>query len=118
MSCKPALLGIPAGRVAGEIRQAGEIVFAERQHVGLLVREHILAEAGAKACEPVPDLLQPVLGGSSEPRAGTAEERMIALQHPRLLGAKAKGARPPVQRIDSGEQRLVEVNLVPVPGKL
>src|SRR3954447_23302640 len=99
MSCKPALLGIPAGRVAGEVRQAGEIVFAERQHIRLLVGEHILAEAGAKACEPVPDLLQPLLGGSIEPRAGTAEERMIALQHPRLLGGEPEDAGATLQRI-------------------
>ena len=76
-----------ARRRAREVRQAGEVVLAERHHVGLLVGEHVLAERGAERREPIPDLLQPLLRGRIEPGARAAEQRVVALQHARLLGA-------------------------------
>ena len=89
-------------------------LLGERQHVSLLVGEHVLAERRAEAGKPVADLLQPLLGGGIEPGAGAAEERVVALQHARLLRRSGRGRRAPMQRIDPGEQRLVEVDLVPV----
>ena len=84
---RPRSSASPARRRARKIRQAGEVVLGERQHVSLLVGEHVLAEGRAEAGEPVADLLQPLLGGGIEPGAGAAEERVVALQHPRLLRA-------------------------------
>ena len=96
LALEAALLGVAARRRAREIRQPGEIVLAERHHIGLLVGEHVLAERRAEAREPLGDLLQPLLGGAVEPGAGTAEHRVVALQHARLLGRQAEALGAPV----------------------
>ncbi len=117
LALQAALLRGPARGGAGEIRQSGEIVLAKRHHVGLFVRQHVLAEGRAETGEAIPDLLQPLLGGRIKSRARAAEQRVVALQHARLLGGES-GARGFVKRVEPGEQRRVEMDLVPVPGEL
>ena len=90
LALQPALLGGAARGGAGEIRQAGEIALGKRHHVGLLVGEHVLPERRAEARQPLADLLQPLLRRRIEPGAGAAEQRVIALQHARLLGASGR----------------------------
>ena len=112
-----AILGRPARCGAGEIRQADEVVFAERQHIRLLVGEHVLAETGAKRREPVADVLQPLLRRGVEACPGAAEQRVVAFQHARLLACQAETRGVAMQRVELREQLFVEVNLIPVPGK-
>ena len=93
---RPALLGRGARGRAGEIRQAGEIGLVEEQRVGLLVGQHVLAELGAEAREPLVDRGEPLLRRLVERRAGADEAGVVALEHARLLGAsgRAPSRRP------------------------
>ena len=96
MAGQAPLLGGSAGRRARKLGQAGEIIGAKREHVGLLVGEHVLAKAGSEARQPVAYLLQPLLRGSIQPGAGPTEQRVIARQYPGLLGCQAKVGDAPM----------------------
>ena len=57
------------GRGADEIGQAREIIFGfERQRVGLLVGQHVLAERGAERREPLDDRGEALLGEPAQGR--------------------------------------------------
>ena len=75
LALQAALLGGAARRRAGEIRQAGEIVLAERHHVGLLVGEHVLAERrcrGSRAARRSPSAAASRPRRARRRRGGTA----------------------------------------------
>ncbi len=112
-----ALLAHGEGRRPHEIGQTRKIVLAiEHQRIVLLVRQHILAEARAERRQPLVDGGEPFLRRRIEPCAGTLEPKMVALEHPRLLGREAELIAAAMQRIHAAEQGLVHRDLVPVLG--
>ena len=112
-----ALLGRRPRRRAHEIGQAREVVLAlEHERIALLVRQHVLAEAGAERRQPLVDLGEPRLGRGIERGAGALEHQVVALEHARLLGRQAELVALAMQSIDAAEQRLVHEDAVPVLG--
>ena len=112
------LLGSLACGGAQEIRQAGEIVLAVKlQGPRLFVSEHILAEMGAKRGETFGDFRQPLLACGVKPGAGAAEARPVALKYASLLGAQRQAILLPPQRVDTGEQGVIEADAVRMCGE-
>ena len=94
MTClpgKPALLGGPRRRFAQEGRKAVEIGFAvENELIGFLVGQDVLGELRAEAREAFGDGGKPRLLRLAQLRAGAHEDRVVAVEHARLLGRQAE----------------------------
>ena len=103
MTCLPARpRSSAAARAARERSPAGrrDRPLLEHQGEGLLIGQHILAEGGAEARQPLADLRQPRFFAGVERRAGADEMGVIALQHARLLGGQPERLAPPVEVVD------------------
>ena len=95
------------------LRQAGEIVGpVENQRERFFVGEHVLAEQRAEARQPLADRRQPRLLLGGEAGAGARERDAPAFERPRRLGIEAETAARLMQRLDAGEQRVVEQDRV------
>ena len=112
-----ALRGGGTRRGAGEIGQAGEVALLQHQRVGLLVGQHVLAELGAEARQPLVDGRQPVLGRLVERAAGPHEAGVVAVEHAGLLGGQTERITLAVKLGDAGIERPVEVKRVAVAGE-
>ena len=107
-----AALGGRARRASDEeIRQAVEIVLAQQQEPGFLVRQHILAELRAEGRQPLVDRGQTTFGVGLQPSARADEIEMIAGEHARLFGRKPEFVLFGLQRVDAFEQRVVQIGL-------
>ena len=114
-----ALLGRRARRRAHEIGQTGELVLAvEHEGIALLVRQHVLAEAGAERGEPLVDVGETGLRRGVERGAGALEHHVVAIEHALLLGREGEPIARAVQAVDAAEQGLVHQDAVPVLGLL
>jgi hypothetical protein len=111
------LLRGSARRGAGEIRQAGEVALLQHERVSFLVRQHVLAELGAQAGQPLIDRRQPVLACLIERGAGPHESGVIAIKYPDLLRRQAKRIAPGMEAADAGIERPVKVKHVAVAGE-
>ena len=112
-----ALLGFRLHRLAHERRQARELgLVVERKCEALLVGQNVLAERGAKACQPLGDRREPRLGSLVETGAGVAETGVITLENAPAFGIEAECVDAARQRIYSPVQAGIGVDLVPVPG--
>jgi len=106
-------------RLAHEFRKPGKLGFAvERQRVGLLVGEQVLAERGAELSQALDDLGETLLRRAIEGDASAATGYVIALEHALLFGGKIESVPPPCERIDAAEQCRVGADSVPVAGDL
>ena len=114
-----AALGRRLRRGGDEVgRQPLEIVRPERHRPGLLVGEHVLAEGGAEARQPLHHRLQPVAVGPGQPGAGPDEHPVVERRAP--APARASGRAPSrrlVERVDAGEERRVHHRLGVVRGE-
>ena len=116
---EPARCRLRLRGVSEEFGQASEIVLGlEREHVGLLILEHILGKAGAERGEPLGNFPETRFGGRGKASPGPAEGRVIAFEHARLLGAQRELVALAPERVDAREQRVIEADLVPVRGEL
>ena len=88
-----ALRGRRARGGAGEVGQAVEIGLLEHERVSLLVGQHVLAELGAEARQPLVDGREPVLRRLLQRGAGAHEAGVVALEHARLFGIEAERCR-------------------------
>ena len=95
------------------LRQAGEIVGpVENKRERLLVGEHVLAEQRAEARQPLADRRQARLPFGVEAGAGAGESDAPAFERPRRFGVEAETLARLMQRLDAGEQRVVEQDRV------
>ena len=111
------LLGGGAGRRAGEVRQAGKIALLQDHREGLLVGEHVLAELGPEACQPLVDGGKAFLRGLLERGAGAHETGVVALQNPRLLGVRPSVSRRSYRPAMRGIECAIEIERVVVAGE-
>ena len=112
MAWRAAFFGGGTRRGAGEVGQAGEVAFLQHQRVGFLVGQHVLAELGAEARQPLVDGRQPVLGRLVERSAGPHEAGVIAVEHAGLLGGQTERITLAVKLGDAGVERPVEIECV------
>ena len=91
------------------LRQSGKIVRpVENKRERLFVGEHVLAEQGAEARQPLADRRQARLPLRVEARAGAGESDAPTFERPRRLGVESETVARLMQRLDAGEQRVVE----------
>jgi hypothetical protein len=115
---EPAIGRCLARSVADEIRQAGEFVLGlQVQETHALVVQHVLSETGGQPGQGLHDLAVARLGGRRQPRAGTHEAQVDALEQPQRLGIEAQLGPALVQRVDAREQRRVGIDRRVVSGQ-
>ncbi len=112
-----AFLGGGTRAGAGEIGQTIEIAFVQKQRVGFFIRQHILTEGGAETGEPFIDGGELVLRRLLQRAARAHEAGVIAVEHARLLQAKAEAVTPDIEIGDAGVERTVEIERVVVAGE-
>ena len=106
-----ALLRGCACRGAQILRQAREIpLVLQHQPVARFVGEHVLGESRRQRGEALDDRGAPRLGRVGEPRAGTLEIEVHALQQPQLLRVEAELVPAAMQVVDTREERRVQVD--------
>src|SRR6516164_6281128 len=99
-----ALFGGGPRSGAQEIGKPGQILLAlELEHIVLLVRKHILAEARTEGREPLVDFGKACLGSRSKRGTRTLEHEMIALEHALLLGIETEFIAAGVEHIDAAK---------------
>ena len=110
-------LGRPARRGAYKVGKPGEVLLAvEQQCIGLLIRQHVLAEDRAERGEAGIDVGEPRFRRRVKGRARTHESQVIALEHAPLFRGQREALAHLVQAIDPAEQGRVHENGVPVLG--
>jgi hypothetical protein len=113
-----ALPGGGARRDAHVLGQAPEIPLApERKAVARLVGQHVLAEPRRESGEALDDCGAARLGRLVEPRAGTLEVEVHALEEAQLLGGQVELVLATVEIVDAREERRVEIDGAVVGGE-
>ncbi len=112
-----AFFGGGARAGAGEVGQAIEIGLVEDQRVISLVGEHVLAERGAEARQPLVDGGELILYRFVERAARAHEAGVIAIEHAGLLRRQAEAVAPGVEIGDAGIEGAVQIERVVVAGE-
>ena len=109
------LVGLLARGVAHAGGQSVEVGLVRNlEHEVVVLGQQVAAEADGHARQLLVNLLEPFLLGRVEQRAAAHEAVVGLLQQAALLGVKAELGAPVIDRLDAGEELLVEQNPVVV----